>query len=154
MTIWLFRTSPRLHLDTLTQQCKYEFTLEPDDHMIIKNLPRLRTSPKAVDSTMRIRIHPRTRGPNDLGTVHLDFTFIRWLSNANTNLPQILRKHCDLNNIRWVSNANTRAMSNQTTRIHDFANFVLFVKTSSAHPRGANLRKNTHSQRPQKAKTK
>ena len=63
MTIWLLQISHRLHLDTSTQQFKYEFTLEPYDHMIIKNLPSI--EPRYVDSTMQIRIYFRNTWPYD-----------------------------------------------------------------------------------------
>ena len=45
----------------MTQPCKYEFTLEPDDHMIMKNLRE--TLPAPDDSTLQIRVHLRTRWP-------------------------------------------------------------------------------------------
>ena len=51
--------SPRLHLHPKTQPFEYEFALEPTDHMIMKNLPE--TSPAPDDSTIRIRVHLRTK---------------------------------------------------------------------------------------------
>ena len=61
MTIWFWRISPRLHLRPMTQPFEYEFPLEPNDHMIMKNLPG--TSPAPDDSTIWIRVHLRTKWP-------------------------------------------------------------------------------------------
>ena len=53
------KVSLRLHLHPMTQTFEYDFTLEPNEHMIMKNLPG--TSPASDDSTIRIRVHLRTK---------------------------------------------------------------------------------------------
>ena len=85
MTIWLWKISPRLHLHPMTQPFEYEFTLEPNDHMIMKNIPG--TSPVPDDSTIRIRFHRRTKWPYDYEKSFRDFTWTRWLNHSNTSLP-------------------------------------------------------------------
>ena len=72
MTIWLRKISARLYLHPMTKPCKYEFTLELDDHMIMKNLNE--TSPAPADSTMQIRFHLRTRWRCDYDKSPCDFT--------------------------------------------------------------------------------
>ena len=79
------KTFPGLHLHPPTQPCKYDFTLKPNDHMIIKNLPW--TSPASNDSTMQIRLHLKTKCTYDYKTPPLDFTCIQGLNNANTTSP-------------------------------------------------------------------
>ena len=86
MTIWLWNISPRLHLHWMTQPFEYEFTLEPNDHMIMENLPE--TSPAPDDSTIRIRVHLRTKWPYDYEKCPRDFTCTRWFNNSDTSLPK------------------------------------------------------------------
>ena len=63
MTIWLWKTSPGLHLHPTTQPWKYDFTLKPNDHKIIKHFPG--TYPASDESTMQIRLHLETKWPYD-----------------------------------------------------------------------------------------
>ena len=50
--------SPRLHLHPLTQQCKYEFTLEANDHMIIKISPRFHLHPLTQQCNYDFTLEP------------------------------------------------------------------------------------------------
>ena len=79
MTIWLWKMSLGLHLHPKTQPFDYEFTLEPNAHMIMKNLPE--TSPAPDDSTIRIRVHLKTKWPCDYENSRRDFTCSRWLNH-------------------------------------------------------------------------
>ena len=79
------KISPRLHLRPMTQLFGYEITLEPNDHMIMKNLPE--TSPVLNDSIIRIRVHLRIKWPYDYEKPSRDFTCIRLLNLAKTSSP-------------------------------------------------------------------
>ena len=85
MTIWLWTIFPRLHLRPMTQPFECEITLEPNDYMILTNLPR--TSPAHDDSTIRIRVHLRTTWPYDYVKYPRDFACARWLNHSNTSSP-------------------------------------------------------------------
>ena len=63
-TVYFWKISRRLHLHPMTEPFEYEVTLEPNDHLLMKNLPQ--TSPAADDSTIRIRVHLRIKWPKNL----------------------------------------------------------------------------------------
>ena len=50
---------PGLHLLPMTQPFEYEFTLESNDHMIMKNIPGTSAAPD--DSAIRRRVHLGTK---------------------------------------------------------------------------------------------
>ena len=85
MTIWFWKISLGLHLHTMAQPFKYEFTLEPNDHMIMKNLPW--NSPAPDDCSIRIRVHPRTNKPCDYEKSPRNFNCTRWLNHSDTRSP-------------------------------------------------------------------
>ena len=96
MTIRLLKTSPWLHLHPTTQPCKYDFTLKPNDHMIIKNLPW--TSPASDDSTMQIWLYPKIKWPYDYKKPPPDFTIwisenLSWTSPASDDSTMQIRLH-------------------------------------------------------------
>ena len=76
------KNSPGLHLHPTTQPCKYDFTLKRNDHMIIKNSPGLHLHPATPPCKYDFALKP-----NDhmiIKQTHLDFTCIRRLNHANT----------------------------------------------------------------------
>ena len=75
--------SPGLHLHPTGQPCKHDFTLTPNDHMIIKKPPGLHlhptTQPCKYDFTLEPNDHVIIKKPS------LDFTCIQRLNHANTS---------------------------------------------------------------------
>ena len=80
-----YKKSLGLDLHPMTQPFEYEFTLEANDHMIMKNLPK--TSPATDDSTMQRQLHLETKWPYDYKKPLLDFTCIQRLNHTNTTSP-------------------------------------------------------------------
>ena len=83
------QSSPGLHLHPTAQPRKYDFTLKPNYHMIVKHFPWTSpasddSSPASDDSTMQIRLHLKIKGPYDYKTPPLHFTCIHRLNHANT----------------------------------------------------------------------